>query len=256
MTFLMNLRQNNSNICGTFNLNGINKMPKTEYNYKRYKMSEYDLGAFPGSKAGELAENFSIYDQNGTQVSLHDYRGKWVVLETGSITCAMYVKNIPGIKDLQVKYPDVEFLLVYVREAHPGSRLGPHESKSQKIQRAEKLKVFYDEPRKILIDDLQGKMHKAYGELPNMVYIIDPNGRIIYRSDWAFPKRIEKILQNRDEVNTDEHVQIITAAPWIMVPVVLRGGWDALWDISIALPAIIIAHLKADFQNLKKKLFS
>jgi hypothetical protein len=231
-------------------------MPKTEYNYKRYRMSEYDLGAFPGSKAGELAENFTIYDQNGAKVSLQDYRGKWVVLETGSITCAMYVKNIPGIKELQGKYPDVEFLLVYVREAHPGSRLGPHESNEQKIQLSEKLQVFYNEPRKILIDDLHGKMHKAYGELPNMVYVIDPNGRIIYRSDWAFPKRIEKILQNRDIVNSDEHVQIITAAPWIMIPVVLRGGWDALWDISIALPAIIMAHLKADFQNLRKKLFS
>ena len=230
-------------------------MGKTEYNYKRYKMSEYDLGAFPGSKAGELAENFTVYDQNGKPVSLYDFRGKWVVLETGSITCAMYVKNIPGIKELQVKYPDVEFLLVYVREAHPGSRLGPHQSNGQKIERAEKLRQFYDEPRKILIDDLQGKMHKAYGELPNMVYIIDPDGRIIYRSDWAFPKRIDKILQNRDKINTNEHVQIITAAPWIMIPVVLRGGWDALWDISIALPTIIVAHLKADFQNLKKKLF-
>ena len=230
-------------------------MGKTEYNYKRYKMSEYDLGAFPGSKAGELAENFTVYDQNGKPVSLYDFRGKWVVLETGSITCAMYVKNIPGIKELQVKYPDVEFLLVYVREAHPGSRLGPHQSNGQKIERAEKLRQFYDEPRKILIDDLQGRMHKAYGELPNMVYIIDPDGRIIYRSDWAFPKRIDKILQNRDKINTNEHVQIITAAPWIMIPVVLRGGWDALWDISIALPTIIVAHLKADFQNLKKKLF-
>lgn len=230
-------------------------MGKTEYNYKRYKMSEYDLGAFPGSKAGELAENFTVCDQNGKPVSLYDFRGKWVVLETGSITCAMYVKNIPGIKELQVKYPDVEFLLVYVREAHPGSRLGPHQSNGQKIERAEKLRQFYDEPRKILIDDLQGKMHKAYGELPNMVYIIDPDGRIIYRSDWAFPKRIDKILQNRNKINTDEHVQIITAAPWIMIPVVLRGGWDALWDISIALPTIIVAHLKADFQNLKKKLF-
>ena len=230
-------------------------MGKTEYNYKRYKMSEYDLGAFPGSKAGELAENFTVCDQNGKPVSLYDFRGKWVVLETGSITCAMYVKNIPGIKELQVKYPDVEFLLVYVREAHPGSRLGPHQSNGQKIERAEKLRQFYDEPRKILIDDLQGKMHKAYGELPNMVYIIDPDGRIIYRSDWAFPKRIEKILLNRNKINTDEHVQIITAAPWIMIPVVLRGGWDALWDISIALPTIIVAHLKADLQNLKKKLF-
>ena len=230
-------------------------MGKTEYNYKRYKMSEYDLGAFPGSKAGELAENFTVCDQNGKPVSLYDFRGKWVVLETGSITCAMYVKNIPGIKELQVKYPDVEFLLVYVREAHPGSRLGPHQSNGQKIERAEKLRQFYDEPRRILIDDLQGKMHKAYGELTNMVYIIDPDGRIIYRSDWAFPKHIDKILQNRNKINTNEHVQIITAAPWIMIPVVLRGGWDALWDISIALPTIIVAHLKADFQNLKKKLF-
>ena len=229
-------------------------MPKTTYNYKRYKMSEYDLGVFPGSKAGEVAENFTIRDQNGNNVSLEDYRGKWVVLETGSITCAMYVKNISGIKKLQIKYPDVEFLLVYVREAHPGSRLGPHESNEQKIERAEKLKEFYDEPRKILIDELQGEMHKAYGELPNMVYVIDPNGRITYRSDWAFPKKIEKILENRDQINTDEHVQIITAAPWIMIPVVLRGGWNALWDISIALPMIIIAHLKADWQNIKKKI--
>jgi len=38
-----------------------------------------------------------------------------------------------------------------------------------------------------------------------------------------------------------------------MIPVVLRGGWDAFWDISIALPMIILAHLKADWQNLKKK---
>ena len=83
-----------------------------------------------------LAKNFSVRDQNGEEVSLEDYRGKWVVLETGSITCAMYVKNIPGIKRLQNKYPDVEFLLVYVREAHPGSRLGPHESNEQKIERA------------------------------------------------------------------------------------------------------------------------
>ena len=98
-------------------------------------MSEYDLGKFPGAKAGEMAENFIVKDQNGNQVSLQDYRGKWVVLETGSITCAMYVKNIPGIKKLQSKFPDVEFLLIYVREAHPGARLGPHQSNQQKIER-------------------------------------------------------------------------------------------------------------------------
>ena len=88
------------------------------------------------------------------------------------------------------------------------------------------------------------------------ITILDPKGKIIYRCDWAFPKLIDKVLANRDKIHTDEHVQIITAAPWIMVPVVLRGGWDALWDLCIALPAITWAHLKADWANLKKKLAS
>jgi glutathione peroxidase-family protein len=229
-------------------------MAKTTYNYKRYKMSEYELGVFPGAKAGEIADNFTLRDQDGSEVSLEQYRGKWVVLETGSITCSMYVKNISGIKKLEAKYPDVEFLLIYVREAHPGARLGPHETDQQKLEMAEKLREFYGEHRKILVDNVDGDMHKAYGELPNMVYVINPDGKVIYRCNWAFPKYIDKVLANRDQLHTKEYMAIITAAPWVMIPVVLRGGWDALWDLLIALPMITIAHLKADWQNLKKKM--
>jgi hypothetical protein len=226
----------------------------TTYNYKRYKMSEYELGKFTGAKAGETAEGFTIRDQSGSEVSLADYRGKWVVLETGSLTCSMYVKNIPGMRDLQGKYPEVEFLLIYVREAHPGARLGPHQSDAQKLEMSRKLQDIYKEPRKILIDNVAGDMHRKYGALPNMTYVTDPNGKVIYRCDWAFPKLIDKVLAGRDRIHTDEHVQIITAAPWIMVPVVLRGGWDALWDLIVALPFIALAHLKADWANFKAKL--
>jgi len=228
----------------------------TTYNYKRYKMSEYELGKFPGAKAGEIAEEFTIRDQGGSEVSLEDYKGKWVVLETGSLTCSMYVKNIPGILKLQGKYPDVEFLLIYVREAHPGARLGPHENDAQKLEMSKQLQDIYGEPRKILIDSVDGGMHRKYGGLPNMTYVIDPDGKVIYRCDWAFPKLIDRVLAHRDQIHADEHVQIITAAPWIMVPVVLRGGWDALWDLAIALPFIAIAHLKADWANFKAKLAS
>jgi len=41
----------------------------------------------------------------------------------------------------------------------------------------------------------------------------------------------------------------VTAAPWIMVPVTLKGGWDALWGMLIALPGILWGHVKADFSN-------
>jgi hypothetical protein len=225
----------------------------TKYNYDRYSMSEYDLGSFPGPRAGEEAWDFTLTTLDGREVSLSDYRGKWVVIETGSITCSMYVKNIGGVRRLENKFPDVEFLLVYVREAHPGSRLRPPQDQAEKLVLGGRLKEIYGDPRDILVDTLDGDMHRRYGALPNMVYIIDPDGRIAYRCDWAFPANIKRVLDNRPNIDTQEHVQIITAAPWIMVPVVLRGGWDALWDLLVALPKLVWAHLVAAWQNLKKK---
>jgi hypothetical protein len=227
----------------------------TKYNYDRYKMSEYVLGAFPGAKAGEEALDFTLRKQDGTEVTFADYKGKWLVIETGSITCGMYVKNVPGFRKLQQEFPDVEFLLVYVREAHPGSRLGPHQTDEDKIALSKDLNRIYKDPREVLVDNLDGDMHRNYGGLPNMVYIVNPEGKVIYRCDWAFPKLVRRVLLARDHLHTEEHVQIITAAPWIMIPVVLRGGWDALWDISIALPFIAWAHVKVDWANFKKKKF-
>lgn len=37
----------------------------------------------------------------------------------------------------------------------------------------------------VLVDDLEGSVHQAYGEMPNMVYIIGKDGRIAYRSMWT-----------------------------------------------------------------------
>ena len=35
-----------------------------------------------------------------------------------------------------------------------------------------------------------------------------------------------------------------------MIPVCLKGGWDALWDLVIALPGILWGHLKVDLARL------
>ncbi len=218
-----------------------------DYNYNRFKTSNYEYEKFPGPKAGETMLDFTLHTMEGEKVSLSDYKGQWVVLETGSLTCPMYVKNIKPIDKVKVKYPDVKFLVVYVREAHPGSRRGAHEDLSQKTQMAKELQENYHEKRDILIDDVDGSMHQAYGSFPNMIYIINPEGVVTYRCDWSFAKNIDRILQDRPNIDTSERVQIITAAPWIMIPVTLNGGWDALWDLVIALPGILIGHLKVDF---------
>ena len=230
--------------------------PET-YNYERYKMSNYDAMAFDGPKAGEEALwGFELTDLDGKKIKLSDYKGKWVVIETGSLTCGMYVKNIEkknGVAYLVEKFPDVEFLTVYVREAHPGSRQGPSFTLEEKIELAKRTKEEYNDPREFLVDSVDGDMHRAYGCWPNMAYVINPEGKVTYRCDSAFPHLMEKALTERDKVNTKEHESIITAPLQIMIPVVLRGGWDALWDIVIALPMLAFKHFQADVAAIMKR---
>lgn len=221
-----------------------------DYNYKRFKPSNYDYMSFPGPKAGEQMLDFTLYGTDGGEVKLSDYHGKWVVIETASLTCPMFVKNINPIKKLISKFPDVEFIVVYVREAHPGSRTGSHENMEVKTAMAEETRTAYGEVRPILVDSLEGDMHQAYGSFPNMVYIVDPEGKVVYRCDWAYAHLIERTLNDRPNINTVERKKIITAAPWIMFPVILKGGWDALWDQLCGLPLILWGHLKADFADI------
>ncbi|MCH2482081.1 MAG: hypothetical protein MK323_07885 [Gammaproteobacteria bacterium] len=46
-----------------------------------------------------------------------------------------------------------------------------------------------------------------------------------------------------------ERKRIVTAAPWIMAPVTLKGGWDTLWDMLVTLPGILWGHVKTDLSN-------
>jgi len=41
----------------------------------------------------------------------------------------------------------------------------------------------------------------------------------------------------------------VTAAPWIMAPVTLKGGWDTLWDMLVTLLGILWGHVKTDLSN-------
>jgi len=224
-----------------------------DYNYERYRMSNYDLSEFHGPRAGDDAIDFTVHKMDGTEVKLSDFRGKWVVIETGSLTCPMYVKNVNKLNALKAKYSDVEFLVVYVREAHPGQWVKPHNDLDDKIQRAQQTKDDYGDMREFLVDDVNGSMHQAYGSLPNMVYVVNPDGKVVYRCDWAFADRIEGVLENRSELHTEEHISHMGAAPWIFIPVTFKGGWDALWDLVAATPMILWAHLKVDVANWFKK---
>ena len=81
------------------------------------------------------------------------------------------------------------------------------------------------------------------------MYVINPDGQVIYRADWSFAHLVDRALQNRETINTDEHVAIIGAAPWITIPVTLKGGWVALYDILIIFPKVYYMHFKLDIET-------
>lgn len=85
-------------------------------------------------------------------------------------------------------------MFVYTREAHPGELVGPHDSFEAKLASARLLRDETGIRRPILVDDLDGTAHHAYGLLPNMSWVIGRGGRILYKSDWTSAANVEAFL--------------------------------------------------------------
>lgn len=90
---------------------------------------------------------------------------------------------------------DGQFLFVYTREAHPSDRYPGHTSFEQKKSVASEMAKQLGFARPMLVDDLEATVHHAYGRLPNMTYIVNPGGTIIYRAAWTDPRTIRLALE-------------------------------------------------------------
>ena len=97
---------------------------------------------------------------------------------------------------------EAHFLFVYTREAHPekgpdyAENLGlpPTEEEhpfpaltsiEQKYEHARIMRELRQTPRTILIDDLEGEIHREYSGCSNMSWIIDHTGRVHFKANWT-----------------------------------------------------------------------
>ncbi len=221
-----------------------------EYNYRRFRASSYDLSRFDGPSVGQPMPDLELHDLEGQPHRLSDYAGETVVVETGSVTCPMYAKGIPAMKRLAAGHPDTRFITIYVREAHPGERVGPHRSEAEKQARAATAPSLLGDNRLILVDDLAGTVHHQLGLLPNMVYVMDGDGRVMFRGDWTDPEAVESILTDPtgSPMIRKEHFPPAKPSPRTAVSTLLIGGWKALFDFVIGLPGLMAQHRRADRQ--------
>ena len=101
------------------------------------------------------------------------------------------------MEEMAARYANrsVRSVFLYTREAHPGESFGHHTSMEDKRHNARAFRAEFDVKRQILLDDLKGTAHRAYGMLPNMSWIIGPGGMIHYKATWTDPVDIEDALK-------------------------------------------------------------
>lgn len=217
----------------------------TNYNYQHFKPSNYDFKKFEGPKAGEKYINFKAKTLTGKIVCLADYLDKAIILDTGSITCPMYANSKTAMNLLQQKYPTFHFLLLYVREAHPGNRTRAITSIDEKMANAKSTHKLYNESREILVDTVDGNAHKLYGSMPNMTYVIGTDGIVKFRANWTNIEALKKVLSNIDKIETKAYFEVTKPPLFRALKVLLVGGFGALYEFIVGLPQLIRQHKEA-----------
>lgn len=200
------------------------------YNYERFSrdvLREQSQTPFGGPEPGERAPDFKAQTLDGDTIRLSDFGGKKnVLLIFGSATCPMTAASISDINELydQFRGDEIEFLFVYVREAHPGERIPAHRSMRHKMEAARQLRDEEEIVMPVVVDDVRGSIHRKYSRLPNPAFLIDKAGRVAYRCMWAKPDElgsaIEELLEMQRERGVDHAV--------------VNGGQDLSMPLSYA----------------------
>ncbi len=110
------------------------------------------------------------------------------------------------------RYGDrVAFVVVYIREAHPeegwvvtpnrdlGIRVNDPTSDSERADVAESCALGLKIRMPVVIDPIDDRIARAYGALPDRLYLVGRGGRIAFQGDpgpWGFrPPELEKAIE-------------------------------------------------------------
>lgn len=210
-----------------------------KYNYDGFSSNSYDLDSFSGPELGTKAPDFLLTTVDNQTIGLLEFAGDFLVLELGSVTCPLFQGRREGMSDLVSKYPKLSFSVLYIREAHPGKNIPAHKTITDKIACAVNLSND-GEKRQILIDDLDGTAHSAFGSYPNAIFIINRNGCIVFRSDWNSVPAVKAALNNLlDGQPAHTKSYFLPVKPTVAFRTLKRSGDGALRDFLNGLPKLI-----------------
>lgn len=175
-----------------------------------------------------------------------------VLMIFGSITCPMTDNAAPGLNELCLRFGDrVRFVIVNVREAHPGQAIPQPETHEAKIAHAGKLCDLHGFGFEVAVDDIDGNLHRAMGPKPNSAYVIGTDGTILFRAHWA--NDTKALAEALHDVASGESPRVTRSGGVMksmlrmlrnLSPVLDRAGsgaWADMWRVAAPLAAIALA---------------
>lgn len=108
------------------------------------------------------------------------------LLVFGSYTCPVTESSAAGLRRLHAEFGDrIRFVMVNVREAHPGEHVPQPQDAVEKEEHARRLRDHHGFAFEVAIDDIDGTLHRALSPKPNSAYLIAADGTIRFRAHWA-----------------------------------------------------------------------
>lgn len=173
----------------------------------------------------------------------------------GSSTCPVTDNAAPGLNELYFRFGDrVRFVMVNVREAHPGKAFPQPRMLDAKMAHAEQLRDLHGFEFEVAVDDMDGSLHRGLGPKPNSAYILGDDGTILFRAHWA--NDTEALAAALDAIVAGESLRRSQSGGVVkptlrifrnLAPVLDRAGggaWADMWRVAPPLAAIALA-LKA-----------
>ena len=237
----------------------------TDYRFEHLKLRDIlrdmyfrrgDLGP------GDQIVDFDLPTLDGGRFRSADLaQGGPVLLVFGSSTCPVTDSAAPGINDLHTRFGDrVRFVMVNVREAHPGANAPQPADFAEKREHAERLRDLHGIRYEVAVDDIDGSLHRALSPKPNSAYLLGSDGTILFRAHWAndtkaLAEALEAAAAGLPLRRSKSRGLIRPVWPTVryIAPVLDRAGpgaWRDMW--RAAPPMAAIAYLLRFFRLVPK----